>query len=919
MKTNTRYQIKSPFTAKCQSVLSLAAAGLSMFALSGQGASPLYQSVVIGDGPLSYYRFNDSTNRPSINANSGSLGSAGDATNLNTHAVNDSPIAGSVRASTYFDSSARTIVPWTAALNPNASNDFTVEGWFNASSDGTFGTYSGPAPIMNRFSGAAINRQGWVYFQRSPNTDYANPDGVGWNFRTYTGVGSDVGVTLTSKVPYRIGEWQYVVTVWDGTTQTATMYINGTNVGSAGNSSSDPNAYLANTDTTGDADAPNGPAGFCVGSYNNTDPGSDPFRGSVADVAFYAKKLTPTQILAHYQDATNASRTESYDALVQSDGPVGYWPLNDHPADTNDAAINQGTLQNTGEAINTAEVRHPGSAPLASGNSTSFVYHYRNGSSTTDLQNWMAANNPPASVPFTLELWVRPTWDQIDNGEAPINNRYVNSGNRTGWVIFQRNPNDTYDQEPGASGVGWTFRMYSGSGSGGQDVITGQESILFGTGDYNVGDWQHLVFTWQPQTDLGLAANGFDSWQGIETAYFDGVSVATNASAVYCANQNPTDNGSIPSDFAIGSYNMASGLGSNPFEGEIADVAFYNNYILTTNQIMDHYAAQTNAHPATNYATLVLTAAYDGLGTQGLQPASFFRLNEPAFFPATNYGSLGDAALGSLVSTTNDVPGTVTAGFELANLAVPVGNPAGWVPLGNPPGLSTLNQFTLEAWILPDATQVDGTNDVISYGPPTPTDSTQNGYSGTPVTLTGIELSSNELFLAITNAGTDYAFSYYDGTNYHGVSYPVGTDLGSGQWVHLAGTYDGTTWRLFRNGQDVTNSTDAVSAISVPGSEWAIGATGQGWASYFNGSIDEVAIYNKALSPATINAHYYVAQSNAVSISITLSSTNVSVSWPAGTLQQSSDLTGPWTDLPGVPSPYHPSTTAAATYYRVKL
>jgi hypothetical protein len=583
--------------------------------------------------------------------------------------------------------------------------------------------------------------------------------------------------------------------------------------------------------------------------------------------------------------------------------------LDDRSPTTNDVAVNQGTLQNTGEATNTAQVRHPGSAPLATGNSTSFVYHFRDGSSTTDLQ-YMPANNPPTSVPFTVELWVRPTWDQVDTGEAPINNRYESSGNRTGWVIYQRDPTTNYDAEPGSSGVGWTFRMYDGTSSTGQDVLTGVP--------YNVGDWQYLVFTWQPQTNQGAAANGDDYWQGIETAYVDGLPVATNPAGYFCANTNPTEDLTPPADFAIGSYNLASGLGSNPFEGEIADVAFYSNYILTTNQILAHYAARTNAHPATNYATLVLTAEYDGSGTQGLQPSSFFRLNEPAFFPAANSGSLGAAAIGSLVDTTNDVPGVLTSGFELANLAVPVGNPTGWVALGNPAGLSNLNQLTLEAWILPDSIQDDGTNRIISYGPPTPTDTLANGYSGTPdpVPLTGIDLSSNELFLAITN-GTEYAFSFFDGTNFHGVSYPVGSDLTSSNWVYLAGTFDGTTWRLFRNGIDVTNSTDPVAALPVPGSEWGIGSTGQGWADYFNGSIDDVAIYGAALSPATIGAHYYVAQSNTVSLTISSISTNVIVTWPVGTLQSAGGVTGPWSDLPSAASPYQTNVSSGTTFYRV--
>jgi hypothetical protein len=914
MNKRTRYPFKLLFNPNltCGRALSLAVAGLSLLGVSVRCASSQYASTVIADGPLAYYRFNDSTFRTNLNLNIGSLGTAGDATNLNTHAVGDGAISGDPDAATYFDSSARTIVPWNPALNPDASSDFTVEGWFNPSSDKTFGAYAGPAPIMNRFSGAAINRSGWVYFQRSPSTNYNNPDGVGWNFRTYTGVGSDVGVTITSGVPYRLGEWQHVVTVWDGTAQTATMYINGVQAATGGNSSSDPNAYVANTSEVGASDAPGGPAGFSIGAYNNTDPGSDAFMGAVDEVAFYSKKLTPSQILAHYQNATNYNRTEPYSVLVQSDGPVGYWRLDDLPLATNDAAINWGTLQNAGEASSTAQVRHSDTSILGDGTGSAYAYHFRNGSSATDLPTYQSANNPDASVPFTLELWVRPTWDQVDTGEAPINNRYVHSGNRTGWVIFQRDPNTNYDGEAGSSGIGWTFRMYDGTGSSGQDVLTGLP--------YNVGDWQQLVFTWQPQIDMGDASgNGVDYWQGLETAYVDGVAVATNTSANYCGNINPTDDGSMPADFAIGSYNAASGLGSNPFEGEIQDVAFYNNYVLTTNQIMAHYQARTNAHPATNYATLVLTAAFDGTN-QGLQPATYFRLNEPAPLPAMNYGTLGASATGTLEFTTNDVSGPTSAGFEATNMAVPVGlptgtmnQPLGWVALGNPSALSFSNQLSLEAWILPNAVQVDPAT-IISYGPSTPSD-----FPSFPGMQTGVELVTNELFLGITNSATEYVFTYFDGTNYHGVDWPVGSDLTSNQWVHLVGTYDGATWSLYRNGAQVTNTMDSVKHVTLSDSEWAIGCAGYGWANNFAGSIDEVAIYNKALSATAINAHYGAAQGINASISISASAGQVSVSWTSGTLQQASALTGPWADVLNATSPYQPVSNSGPTFYRLKL
>src|SRR5665213_1664073 len=103
MKMITRNLSQPPFTARGQRVLSLVVAGLSLCALNAQAAGPLYQSAVIADGPLGYYRFNDSSNRPNINVNSGSLGSTGNATNLNTHPVNETPIHGVHRAATYFD------------------------------------------------------------------------------------------------------------------------------------------------------------------------------------------------------------------------------------------------------------------------------------------------------------------------------------------------------------------------------------------------------------------------------------------------------------------------------------------------------------------------------------------------------------------------------------------------------------------------------------------------------------------------------------------------------------------------------------------------------------------------------------------------------------------------------------------------
>ncbi|HVY69401.1 MAG TPA: LamG domain-containing protein [Verrucomicrobiae bacterium] len=869
-----------------------------------------YPATVLGDNPRGYYRFNDTTKRENVNVNIGSIGLAANATNLNVHPVAGA-IAGSPNSAAYFDSSARSIVPWNAGVNPDASKDFTIEAWFYPTSDKVAGSFVGPAPIMNRYSGPVANRQGWVYFQRNPDDTYSG-DGqsdVGWNFRTYTGVGSHVGVSITSGVPYKLGQWQHVVTVWDAATQTATMYIDGQQAATGGNTSADPKAYEANTNDHGDEQG-NGAAGLAIGSYNNTEAGSNPFRGAVDEVALYAKKLTAAQILAHYQNATNAARATPYETLVQQDAPALYLRFNEASPDT-DVAVNMGSTQNAGAGANSDQVRHKADGVLTDKDGA-YAYHWRNGSSTTDIP-WLAANNPGPEVPFTFETWLKATSDRINPGACPVNNRYAKAGNRTGWVIFQRAPNDTYSTQSGYEGVGWNFRVYTGTGGGGQDVTTSTP--------YTVGEWQHFVVTWEPQTDVSPAGNGATAWQGILTAYINGVQVAQNAAATYAANTETTEDGSDPVDLAIGAYNKSSTLGNNPYEGLVDELAIYNNYVLTTNQIAAHYEAGTNAHPATNYATLVLSAAYDGASTQALQPATYLRFNEPAYASATNSGSAGPFANASLIAIGDRAAGPqapANAGFETNNAAIQLSSQPGLISLGNPGALQISGAITLEAWIKPDATQGDVAR-IISHGPVT-----FSNYPDGAVETNGGVFTGPEVFLRMEGAGATYVAGSFDGTNAHTVSFAVpAEDLGGANWVHLVATCDTAHWTLYRNGVQVATVADTTGAVAVNDADWAIGATGNGWGDTFAGVIDEAAIYASALSAARVAAHYQAGTTGGgaggeLKLSISQTGGAISITWPTGVLQQSDTVNGTYTDVAGAASPFTPANPTGAKFYRLR-
>jgi len=82
------------------------------------------------------------------------------------------------------------------------------------------------------------------------------------------------------------------------------------------------------------------------------------------------------------------------------------------------------------------------------------------------------------------------------------------------------------------------------------------------------------------------------------------------------------------------------------------------------------------------------------------------------------------------------------------------------------------------------------------------------------------------------------------------VNAPAAKALALNAWTHLASTYDGTTLRLFVNGEQV--ATKAATG-AMPNTTGALRIGGNApWGEYFSGLIDEVRVYNRALSVSEI-------------------------------------------------------------------
>jgi hypothetical protein len=213
-------------------------------------------------------------------------------------------------------------------------------------------------------------------------------------------------------------------------------------------------------------------------------------------------------------------------------------------------SINSGSLGVSGNATNTADVVPNLAGPLATPGD--FAVGYGGGARTT--LGYHPALNPASNQPFTIEFWAEPFAITNDTaGPSPLFNR-VSSGNRSGWVFFQRGPT-----------TGWNFRMYDGAeGNLGFDL----------TGGSNAQDvWSHIVVVW----------NGVSPVLYVNGALADDTNAPT-ASGIY--------NASTAATLSLGSYDD----GANPFNGSVDEFAFYQT-ALTPLQIANHFTTAASTTP----------------------------------------------------------------------------------------------------------------------------------------------------------------------------------------------------------------------------------------------------------------------------------------------------------------------------------
>jgi uncharacterized protein (TIGR02145 family) len=120
-----------------------------------------------------------------------------------------------------------------------------------------------------------------------------------------------------------------------------------------------------------------------------------------------------------------------------------------------------------------------------------------------------------------------------------------------------------------------------------------------------------------------------------------------------------------------------------------------------------------------------------------------------------------------------------------------------------------------------------------------------------------------------------YALSTVNGgeflINNGGTPYTVDSsvNVSDGKWHHLVGTYDGTTMKIYVDGVNKGSSWFLSGSLPTQAGNMRIGADYETFPSNFwNGSLDDIRIYNRALSDAEVAQLYNMSANKTISMQL---------------------------------------------------
>lgn len=319
-----------------------------------------------------------------------------------------------------------------------------------------------------------------------------------------------------------------------------------------------------------------------------------------------------------------------------------------------------------------------------------------------------------------------------------------------------------------------------------------EDTVTSTSADFDDNRWHHVTAVKDADDNLYL--------------YIDGNLIDTDASI------SATDSLDNNDDFYLGIDGDGT---SNAWSGFIDEFKFYR-YARSADEIKTDFAAK-GSEKGTAAVLGVRDYSYLSEGLVG-----YWKMDESAANTCT--GSVNDSCDSSGNGNDGAWTGNATNAAGIFGNGVTHDGTGDYVLVSNDNSLNLTNsgEGTLSAWVYLDSTP-DTLDRFVSHG------------------------SANEFWIGIAESGTNLIARLYDGANIDadsGIAAPTGT------WTHVVGTFDSSAVKVYVNGE-YKDSTSAGN-ISYSNYQTTIGAYSGGGGGYLTGDIDDVRIYNRALTPAEV-------------------------------------------------------------------
>lgn len=900
-----------------------------------------YQSTILSQSPLGYYRLNETvqpvSNVGTYATNLGSLGAAADGAFVSSPVLGfPGPFSGSYS----IDLNGLSQYVTTPSSPSLDTTNFTFEVWLKPARAPLFAY---PASSVD-FEGSG--RSGWYLAQDDGSTFGA---GSAWVVRIFNRNGAGFGGQVDAPIS-GANVWVHLVVTYDDTTKSLSMYTNGV-LAEAVTATAGANgfAYVPNQNLSG-----NDP--FTVGARSTL---NFTWPGQAAQSAIYGTALSSTRVSAHYTAATSSG---AYAAAVNADAPLLYhnyfWPS---PAPV---TANLGTLGSAGNGVFLS-----GSIAGATGPVPSIFP----GFSATNKASAFIANGGAVRLPafnlntntVTISAWVNATnAQQLGAGlvVTPGSGLIIDGAfGGYGLGYYWNNNAATYNWSPSADAglpslpdSGWAYaavviqpneaNVYIGLTNSGTLTFTGvtnyisHPSVAFAAATLVGSDAGDPVYSFNGAIDevsiwgralssgelytqfasavdgapadiltdlvgpIGPAATGdpmtlsvnaggtpplYYTWSKDSTV----IATTTNNGTLTIASVAFSDAGS----YTVTVTNSFGGETSSPF---VVTVVNPSQPQLTSSQ--GFYASRA-LYP-TGTLHLAVSATGGGLKYQWYRNgAAIAGATAPSYIVASvtaaNAGNYTVVVTNSVGSLTNGpvaitVPTVATGSYEAAIVA---SAPQAWWRLGDPAG--TTNMFDAmgrhdgvytningsgpQATLGVTGALVGNTNTAISFdgsgglglSPYSPLlnpgkFSVEAWVRTANLTQLGVPVTCSDTdgfgWAWLANAGNWNGYSPDGNTVAPLEDYPeYGAAIAPGVWTHLVLTYDETTiisgtaypFRYWINGANAGyvwggDAPTSYGPVLIGGTDPAVIAN-----RFFNGQVDEVAIYPRLLTTTEITNH----------------------------------------------------------------